>query len=64
MCCTRYVIQVTLLFLTLTPALGSGFGQKENTWHFRSTFLPEEHLFDDFCSGLEKFHAQFIKGHQ
>lgn len=43
---------------------GSGFGQKENTWHYRSTFLPEEHLFDDFCAGLERFHAQFVKDHR
>ncbi|KAL0082200.1 pyridoxal phosphate-dependent transferase [Phycomyces blakesleeanus] len=39
---------------------GSGFGQKEDTWHFRSTFLPEEHLFDDFCANLSKFHADFL----
>ncbi|KAI7867069.1 pyridoxal phosphate-dependent transferase [Mucor mucedo] len=42
---------------------GSGFGQKENTWHFRSTFLPEEHLFDQFCSGIEKFHSDFLQKH-
>ncbi|CAO3675049.1 unnamed protein product [Umbelopsis ramanniana] len=40
---------------------GSGFGQAPNTWHLRSTFLPEEHLFDDFCNKLEKFHAQFLE---
>ncbi|KAH8551506.1 pyridoxal phosphate-dependent transferase [Umbelopsis sp. PMI_123] len=39
---------------------GSGFGQAPNTWHLRSTFLPEEHLFDEFCDKLEKFHAQFL----
>ncbi|KAG0166342.1 hypothetical protein DFQ28_010665 [Apophysomyces sp. BC1034] len=39
---------------------GSGFGQEENTWHFRSTFLPEEHLFDDFCDKIEKFHKGFM----
>jgi alanine transaminase len=43
---------------------GSGFGQKDGTWHFRSTFLPEERLFDQFCSSLEKFHAQFLKDHR
>ncbi|ORE05222.1 PLP-dependent transferase [Rhizopus microsporus var. microsporus] len=42
---------------------GSGFGQKEGTWHFRSTFLPEEHLFDEFCGALEKFHKEFIEKH-
>lgn len=40
---------------------GSGFGQEPQTYHFRSTFLPEEHLFDDFCSSLEEFHKSFMK---
>jgi alanine transaminase len=39
---------------------GSGFGQAPGTYHFRSTFLPEEHLFDAFCHGLERFHASFM----
>ncbi|KAG0172783.1 hypothetical protein DFQ28_002943 [Apophysomyces sp. BC1034] len=39
---------------------GSGFGQVEGTWHFRSTFLPQEHLFDDFCSNIAKFHNNFL----
>ncbi|KAI8378502.1 pyridoxal phosphate-dependent transferase [Blakeslea trispora] len=39
---------------------GSGFGQEEGTFHFRSTFLPEEHLFDKFCGSLEKFHQDFL----
>lgn len=43
---------------------GSGFGQEEGTFHFRSTFLPEEHLFDDFCSSIEAFHKDFIKKHK
>ncbi|KAI9476564.1 MAG: pyridoxal phosphate-dependent transferase [Benjaminiella poitrasii] len=43
---------------------GSGFGQKDGTWHFRSTFLPEEHLFDKFCADLEKFHYKFLKDYR
>lgn len=39
---------------------GSGFGQKEGTWHFRSTFLPPEDLFDSFCEKLAKFHQDFM----
>ncbi|KAG1054992.1 hypothetical protein G6F46_000275 [Rhizopus delemar] len=39
---------------------GSGFGQQQGTYHFRSTFLPEEHLFDTFCSSLEAFHKEFL----
>ncbi|CAO3700236.1 unnamed protein product [Rhizopus stolonifer] len=42
---------------------GSGFGQKEGVWHFRSTFLPEEHLFDEFCNALLRFHQDFIIQH-
>lgn len=40
---------------------GSGFGQVDGTYHFRSTFLPEEQYFDDFCSNIEAFHADFLK---
>ncbi|CAG8504378.1 9831_t:CDS:10 [Racocetra fulgida] len=29
---------------------GSGFHQEEGTWHFRSTFLPPEELFDGLLS--------------
>ncbi|KAI8344787.1 pyridoxal phosphate-dependent transferase [Chlamydoabsidia padenii] len=43
---------------------GSGFGQVDGTWHYRSTFLPEEHLFDAFCSNIEAFHADFMKKYQ
>ncbi|KAI8989375.1 pyridoxal phosphate-dependent transferase [Pilobolus umbonatus] len=39
---------------------GSGFGQESGTYHFRSTFLPEEHLFDDFCQGIADFHKKFM----
>ncbi|KAF8940952.1 pyridoxal phosphate-dependent transferase [Dissophora ornata] len=39
---------------------GSGFGQVEGTAHFRSTFLPQPELFDDFCSGIKKFHEGFM----
>ncbi|CAG8582525.1 1068_t:CDS:2 [Paraglomus brasilianum] len=39
---------------------GSGFGQKDNTWHFRSTFLPQEELFEGFCGLLTKFHNEFM----
>jgi alanine transaminase len=43
---------------------GSGFGQEPNTYHFRSTFLPEEHLFEKFCGALEKFHKEFMDKHR
>ncbi|KAJ2783081.1 alanine transaminase [Coemansia javaensis] len=39
---------------------GSGFGQVPGTFHFRSTFLPPEELFDDFIAGFKGFHLDFI----
>ncbi|KAJ2716543.1 alanine transaminase [Coemansia sp. D1744] len=39
---------------------GSGFGQVPGTFHFRSTFLPPEDLFDDFIDGFRHFHLAFI----
>ncbi|KAJ1796077.1 alanine transaminase, partial [Coemansia sp. RSA 2399] len=39
---------------------GSGFGQVPGTFHFRSTFLPPEHLFDAFIDGFEHFHNKFM----
>jgi aspartate/methionine/tyrosine aminotransferase len=39
---------------------GSGFGQEDGTWHFRSTFLPPEHLFEDFIKGIDQFHTEFM----
>nr|CAG8452103.1 15386_t:CDS:2 [Entrophospora candida] len=39
---------------------GNGFRQKEGTWHFRSTFLPPEELFDGFWWELyEEFESEF-----
>ncbi|KAG0039380.1 hypothetical protein BGZ82_008480 [Podila clonocystis] len=39
---------------------GSGFGQVDGTAHFRSTFLPQPELFEEFCSGIKNFHAGFM----
>ncbi|KAJ2005217.1 alanine transaminase [Coemansia thaxteri] len=39
---------------------GSGFGQHPGTFHFRSTFLPPENLFDDFIDGFKRFHLGLI----
>lgn len=40
---------------------GSGFGQKEGTWHFRTTILPSaddlEHMLDSF----KDFHLNFLR---
>ncbi|KAJ3087824.1 hypothetical protein HK102_010206 [Quaeritorhiza haematococci] len=40
---------------------GSGFVQKEGTWHFRSTFLPPEHEIDEFIGLISDFHGKFMK---
>jgi len=37
---------------------GSGFGQEENTHHFRTTFLAPE--IDDYCEKIEGFHRAFM----
>ncbi|KAJ1723197.1 alanine transaminase [Coemansia erecta] len=39
---------------------GSGFGQVPGTFHFRSTFLPPEELFDDFIDGFKRFHMGLL----
>ena len=36
---------------------GSGFGQKENTWHFRTTFLAPG---TDWVGRIVKFHQEFM----
>ncbi|ORX89228.1 PLP-dependent transferase [Basidiobolus meristosporus CBS 931.73] len=43
---------------------GSGFGQKDGTWHFRATFLPPEHTFDEFINLLKNFHEKFMDQHR
>ena len=40
---------------------GSGFGQKEGTFHFRTTFLPSEDEFDNIVNGITKFHEGFMQ---
>ncbi|KAJ0401463.1 hypothetical protein ATCC90586_009873 [Pythium insidiosum] len=39
---------------------GSGFGQEEGTWHFRSTILPPEDAVDEVIEKTVKFHAAFM----
>jgi alanine transaminase len=40
---------------------GSGFEQKDGTYHFRTTFLPPEDEIIEFCERIEKFHLNFMK---
>jgi len=40
---------------------GSGFGQKEGTWHFRTTFLPPESDMEAVIQRMTDFHGDFMK---
>ena len=39
---------------------GSGFGQREGTYHFRTTFLPPEADMDGVIERMSSFHADFM----
>ncbi|EGC31753.1 alanine transaminase [Dictyostelium purpureum] len=39
---------------------GSGFGQKDGTYHFRTTFLPSEEAIEGVCERIADFHKQFM----
>jgi len=39
---------------------GSGFGQKDGTYHFRTTFLPSEEAIEGVCTKIADFHASFM----
>jgi len=39
---------------------GSGFGQKEGTYHFRTTFLPPENKIQSVVDRMAVFHAKFM----
>ncbi|GFR47025.1 hypothetical protein Agub_g8710 [Astrephomene gubernaculifera] len=39
---------------------GSGFGQADGTYHFRTTFLPSEEDIGHVVEALGKFHAAFL----
>jgi len=40
---------------------GSGFGQKDGTYHFRTTFLPQESKIDLVMERMKVFHSNFLK---
>lgn len=44
--------------IATTP--GSGFGQKDGTFHFRTTILPPEEKIKQFGDSIKKFHLGFI----
>ena len=44
--------------------VGSGFGQKDGTWHFRTTFLPPEEKLAGVMKRVETFHADFMASYK
>ena len=39
---------------------GSGFGQRDGTYHFRTTFLPKEEDIDAVNERMTRFHKDFM----
>uniref|UniRef100_A0A914VTN2 Alanine aminotransferase n=1 Tax=Plectus sambesii TaxID=2011161 RepID=A0A914VTN2_9BILA len=39
---------------------GSGFGQKEGTYHFRTTILPQPAMMKDMLDRFKIFHNKFM----
>lgn len=42
---------------------GSGFGQKEGTFHLRTTILPPEDKMDRVTQAMATFHSKFLQEH-
>merc|ERR1712013_496090 len=40
---------------------GSGFGQLPDTYHFRTTILPQEEMIKDMLGRIKEFHLKFLK---
>ncbi|KAJ8966735.1 hypothetical protein NQ317_010607 [Molorchus minor] len=40
---------------------GSGFGQKEGTYHFRTTILPQPEKLKTMLDKFAEFHASFLE---
>ncbi|KAE9421680.1 hypothetical protein Angca_003135 [Angiostrongylus cantonensis] len=40
---------------------GSGFGQKQGTYHFRTTILPQTELMKDMLDRFKSFHMKFLE---
>eukprot|EP00949_MAST-11_sp_MAST-11-sp1_P000851 g851.t1 len=43
---------------------GSGFGQADGTFHFRTTILPQEDAIDEVVARIKKFHEEFMRDYQ
>ena len=45
--------------IVLVP--GSGFGQVDGTFHFRTTILPPEDMVESVVSLIREFHDSFLR---
>ena len=55
----KYIVHNELyFFFAVVP--GSGFGQRDGTWHFRTTILPAEDKVADVVSKIKTFHSSFM----
>lgn len=43
---------------------GSGFGQEDGTYHFRTTFLPAEDTMQETMERLVEAHTRFMDEHR
>ena len=60
---SRRCVQYCLELLDATGICvvpGSGFGQEDGTWHFRTTFLPQEDQIEAVTERLAGFHESFM----
>ena len=58
MCCQYCLELLDATGICVVP--GSGFGQKDGTWHFRTTFLPPEGDMDNVIERFSAFHKAFM----
>jgi len=40
---------------------GSGFGQRDGTYHFRTTILPQEEVLQNVLQSIKSFHESFMQ---
>ena len=43
---------------------GSGFSQRPGTFHIRTSFLPPEEEFEEFCRLIREFHTSLYLKYQ
>jgi alanine transaminase len=56
-----WTILSPVVSLPHNPWQGSGFGQRDGTYHFRTTMLPPEREIDVVSSSFAAFHSGFMK---